>query len=818
MRSLWSGVSGMQAHQIAMDVEGNNIANVNTTGFKYSRANFADMLSQTPSIATAPQGELGGQNATQIGLGTTIDSTTRIFSQGTLKTTDNNKDLAIQGNGFFIVSPDGGKTDMYTRNGEFLFDRAGNYVNSSGYIVQGWTRDEETGAIDSTGPISNIVIKQGLTTPARATTTMNIKANLDSGNSIGARSIPIYSLDSYGLGRDSNGDGAIFGTEVHNENDLNSNQFYTNARNEQILTERGVDLAVLFNKDGNAVSLREGQGLWVSYANATTQPYSIGSPNAADIGKLPAGTALDITLNGVSIKSNAITSISDVANLINAQYNTTGVKAEISAGNQLTLINRNNSGTTAQSKNIHMVVNAGDGTGLSNIDVITAYQYVYTSTSTTPIHDTNDSVARKVNTTEDLRAAMQKDARYYVDYDGNGTIDNSAAIAASNATEALATGGLAAARAVLAAANPALQTTYDNAITAANNAATAAGIVLTETQRHLAGVKALNALSVDANDGATFTVNKQGQFQLENPADGVADKALYMSITGLTSQATGTDQAVNENVRLTTLMAPLEGSLSPSNAIRTSAEMVMSSHGSTIEIFDSLGSKHTVSVKWAKIGTTLDGGTEWNMVIQVPEPAEINFSGEGPANVITGSLRFDSKGTLSSYNPASFTFTANNGSASGQSVRLDFGLNNENGGLTSFDRDSSTEYVTQDGYEGGILQDVKIDETGTIIGAFSNGKSFGLAKVALATFTNNEGLVSEGGNMFSASANSGEPVVGAASMGSKGSIAAAKLEQSNVDLSRALTQLIVIQRGYQANSKTITTSDEMLNTLLQLKN
>ncbi|MGG7073734.1 flagellar hook protein FlgE [Campylobacter sp. 9BO] len=819
MRSLWSGVSGLQAHQIAMDVEGNNIANVNTTGFKYSRANFADMLSQNPSIATAPQGELGGQNATQIGLGTTIDSTTRIFSQGTLKTTDNNKDLAIQGNGFFIVSPDGGKTDLYTRNGEFLFDRAGNYVNSSGYIVQGWTRDEETGAIDSTGPIGNIVIKQGLTTPARATTMVNIKANLDSGNSIGSRSTPIYSLDSYNLGRDSNTDGAIFGTsEIHNENDKNSNQFYTNAKNEQILTERGVDLSVIFNKDGNAVALREGQGLWVSYANATTKPYSVGSGNAADIGKLRAGSVLDITLNGVAIKSNTITSISDVASLINAQYNTTGVRAEISAGNQLTLINRNNSGTTAQSKNVHLVKNAADNTGLESIDVVTAYQYVYTSTATTPIHDANDRVARKINTTEDLRAAMQKDARFYVDYDGDGSLETSQALAASNATDAFANGGLAAAKASLTAANPALEAAYTNAITVANNAATAAGIVLTEAQQHLAGVKALNAMSADANDGVTFTVNKQGQFQLENPADGVADQALYISITGLTSQATGTEQAVNENVRLTTIMASLEGSLSPSRAIRTSSEMVMSSHGSTIEIFDSLGSKHTVSVKWAKVGTTLDGGTEWNMVIQVPEPAEINFSGEGPANVITGSLRFDSKGALSSYNPASFTFTANNGSASGQSVRLDFGLNSENGGLTSFDRDSSTEYVTQDGYEGGILQDVKIDETGTIIGAFSNGKSFGLAKVALATFTNNEGLVAEGGNVFSASANSGEAVVGSAGMGSKGGVAAAKLEQSNVDLSRALTQLIVIQRGYQANSKTITTSDEMLNTLLQLKN
>lgn len=820
MRSLWSGVSGLQAHQIAMDVEGNNIANVNTTGYKYSRANFADMLSQTPSIATAPQGELGGQNATQIGLGTTIDSTTRIFSQGTLKTTDNNKDLAIQGNGFFVVSPDGGKTRYYTRNGEFLFDKAGNYVNSSGYIVQGWSRDEETGAIDSTGPIRNITIKEGLTTPARATSLINIKANLDSGNSIGSRSTPIYSLDSFNMGRDSDGNGAIIGSEVHNENDKNSNQFYTNAKNEQVLTERGVDLGVVFNETGNAVGLREGQGLWVSYANATTRPYSVGSAAAANIGQFNPPTQLNITLNGVAIQSapNAITSISDVAALINAQYNTTGVRAEISQGNQLTLINRNNSGTSANSKNVHLVVNANDGTGLASIDVVTAYQYVYTTTATTPIHAPNDKVARKINTTEDLRAAMQEDARNYVDYNGDGKIEaNASAVIQADLAQAEfnkvvppSAASTAAARAMLK--DPAFLTAYNNAY---NNAPAAS----TEAQKNALGIAAVKALAgVDTNEGVKVTVNKQGQFQLENPKSGDHDQALYMSITGLTSDANGNVQAVNENVRLTTIMSSLEGSLSPSQAIRTSSAMVMSSHGSTVEIHDSLGSKHTVSVKWSKVGTTADGGTEWNMIIQVPEPAEINFSGEGPSNVITGSLRFDSKGALASYNPAGFTFTANNGSASGQSVKLDFGLNQTNDGLTSFDRDSATEYVTQDGYEGGILKDTKIDETGTIIGAFSNGKSFGLAKVALASFTNNEGLVSEGGNVFSASANSGEAVIGVAGTGSKGGIAAAKLEQSNVDLSRALTQLIVIQRGYQANSKTISTSDEMLNTLLQLKN
>ena len=103
LKSLFSGVAGLQSHQVAMDIESNNIANVNTTGFKYSRANFSDLLAQTNSIATAPQGQLGGKNALQIGLGVTVASSTRLFTQGSIQNSDKNTDVAIQGDGFFII-------------------------------------------------------------------------------------------------------------------------------------------------------------------------------------------------------------------------------------------------------------------------------------------------------------------------------------------------------------------------------------------------------------------------------------------------------------------------------------------------------------------------------------------------------------------------------------------------------------------------------------------------------------------------------------------------------------------------------------------
>jgi flagellar hook protein FlgE len=175
-----------------MDVEGHNIANVNTVGFKYARANFGDMLSQTVKIATAPQGNMGGKNDLQVGLGSMITSTTRIFKQGSTQDTGKNTDLAIQGDGFFVVTADGGQTYKFTRNGDFNLDANGNLVDNNGMVVQGWRKeiqgsDESCGGendanlVDSTQPISNIEIQPGLKIPAKKTGNIQLKANLNGG-------------------------------------------------------------------------------------------------------------------------------------------------------------------------------------------------------------------------------------------------------------------------------------------------------------------------------------------------------------------------------------------------------------------------------------------------------------------------------------------------------------------------------------------------------------------------------------------------------------------------------------------------------------
>ncbi|WP_297433942.1 flagellar hook-basal body complex protein [Sulfurimonas sp.] len=578
LKSLFSGVSGLQSHQIAMDVEANNIANVNTVGFKYSRANFSDLLAQTRSIATAPQGKLGGKNPVQVGLGSTVSSMTRIFSQGSIQNSDKNTDVAIQGDGFFIISPDAGNTYKYTRDGDFKFDAGGNFVDNNGFIAQGWLRDTDTGKVDSTAPIKNINIAPGLTTPAHATDEVVLKANLNSGPHVKSFS-HAYKIDDNGNVTDSNDHVVPSG-----------------------------DLGVLFNSNGDAFALKKDQGI-------------------------------TLTVNG------------------------------------------------------------------------TDYDLQYD-----PADNSNDKFTTLKDLTDDIR----------------------------------------------------------DHITAASST-------------------------------AKVTVTDQGKIKIDNSTAGGSD--LDIKIKGYVDAANN----VTENPRFTTTMSALAAVLpNTTGSISFSQDINAATHSSSIDIFDSLGTKHTLRSSFRKVSAN-----KWSMTLTVPDPSEI--SATAPKNQQVGDITFNNDGSIAQYNPGSISFTANNGSKPFQTVKLSFGTPNKFDGMTSFDSDSATSGISQDGYTGGDLVGIRIDQSGTLIGSFSNGRSFGLAQIAMAKFTNNEGLSTEGGNVYIQTANSGDPIIGTAATAGRGFIQSSALEASNVDLSRALTQLIIIQRGFQANGKTITTSDQLLQTLIGLK-
>lgn len=842
MRSLWSGVSGLQAHQVAMDVEGNNISNVNTTGFKYSRADFGTMFSQTVKIATAPTDGRGGSNPLQIGLGVSVSSTTRIHSQGSVQTTDKNTDVAINGDGFFMVSDDGGLTRYLTRSGDFKLDAYGNFVNNAGFVVQGWNINWDDQTIDSSRTPQNIFIDPGMHIPAAKSTEVAIKANLNSGLNIGTSSRNLYALDSvHGWNTKTQ--------RAEDENDTGTTQFYTTSKNAVEVTEKGVDAGSLFNANGQGLNLREGQGIWVSYADAKFTTATAGAngvfnensqttqQNVIFWGNKDNAVNLDITLNGVNIQNANIRSLDEAIAYINtftAPTDTrdgTGVKAVKKAdGSGIEFVNDNADGTTDNMKNIDLVVKqtntagerfrvtwnqqnqnftaatvkangnsawiTGGTAGLTEerVQIITAHKYVYSSTPVNippmynpdggpgydPANQNNPGTAennyfqavqggllntdsRTFRTTEDLRELLQRDARYGVDYDGSGGFE------------------------------------IDGR---------------------------------DVNEGVKVVVTENGNFAISNPneipqrpgfvmpgAPGTQDNRTTHNMSFNITAYSNKQGTVSTNDAFTKIFKAFDGVLTVGGQIKESEQLKLSAFSAGLEIYDSLGSKHTLEVQFVKQSTTQDGGNEWQMIIRVPEPAEINTTGEGPTNIIVGTARFNNDGSLANYTPKTINFSPNNGAAPNQQIKLSFGTSGSNDGLVSSNSASTLTGQATDGYTSGNLKPdaIRVDDKGNILGEFTNGKTFAVAKIAMASVANNSGLEEIGGNLFKVTANSGNIVVGEAGTGGRGEMKTSALEMSNVDLSRSLTELIIIQRGYQANSKTISTSDQMLQTLIQLK-
>ena len=165
LRSLYSGISGLRAHQTMLDVTGNNIANVNTAGFKASSTQFQDTLSQMTQGAAGPQAETGGSNPAQIGLGVRVAGVSTNFAQGSSQSTGRATDMMISGDGFFVTSKGG--QQLFTRAGAFSPDAAGQLVSPDGGILQGWTA--VNGVVNTGGPVGDLALNANNLVPAVST-------------------------------------------------------------------------------------------------------------------------------------------------------------------------------------------------------------------------------------------------------------------------------------------------------------------------------------------------------------------------------------------------------------------------------------------------------------------------------------------------------------------------------------------------------------------------------------------------------------------------------------------------------------------------
>ncbi|WP_370557655.1 flagellar hook protein FlgE [Edwardsiella tarda] len=355
------------------------------------------------------------------------------------------------------------------------------------------------------------------------------------------------------------------------------------------------------------------------------------------------------------------------------------------------------------------------------------------------------------------------------------------------------------------------------------------------------------SVNQDFKDGTTTTTNRgldvaisgQGFFRMQDPngsvyytrngqfskdAKGFLTNAQGMYLTGY--PASGTPPTIQQGadpvpIQIPTGLMPAKSTTQGSMVLNlNSANKAIDSttikfdpnkvdtytYATSMTTYDSLGNVHNMNLYFVKQPATGDT-TSWNVysIDSAQSPAPTVF--DKP----TGTLTFDSNGTLTSGSPLKLDMAASNG-APAQKFTLDFtGTRQQNTG-----KDGVTS-KTQDGYKAGELTGYQINDDGTITGSYTNQQKQLLGQIVMANFAAPEGLVSEGNNVWSESAKSGQPIVGTSGTSGLGSLTSGAVEASNVDLSKQLVDMIVAQRNYQSNAQTIKTQDQILQTLVNLR-
>ena len=661
MGSLYAGVSGLRNHQLKMNVIGDNIANINTIGYKPGRINFQEALVQTYKGAGRPNAVSGGTNAVQIGLGMQVASIDNLFIQGGLETTGQITDLAIQGSGFFILGDNNGNR-FYTRAGAFGFDANSNLVDpATGMFVQGKMADR-SGTIPSLATIGNITLPFGQQDPARQTERVTLANNLDA-----SATDAIASLTTTG----NSGVASVAGTALDGVGGTHSIA---------IIGAQAVNASYTGTNVGN-----DGAGGFVGPLGATM---TLGSLGVTDF------TSFGFSVDGGPTQVIAgLTTTSTVTDVISSINQIVGLSAQLVGGE--IQVTRTKAGAPAD--------------------------YSFSSTA-----GVNDATGATPATTGNIVGVL---------FGLNGASLNSAGGAA---TTLQATDTFTPDRGYGAAAGP---TTSQ------------LGLVFDDNTGLVTGLSGLGGGGVEIKSSAGIT-------------------------------PTGANPLV----------------------ITTAPTL----HSTSMNIYDSQGGRHTMTVEFYKS--------------IVPNRWEWQASTIGSEQVIsgrTGFVQFNSDGSLNTFDyfggATSVMIDPLNG-ANQMRVQIDAGTIGEFNGLTSFASGSHTAAIIgQDGYGMGILQKVAIDESGGISGIFSNGVTRLLAQIMLADFTNQAGLRKAGRSYYQPSPNSGEAVAGVAGQTVAGSITSGALEASAVDIAQEFTSMITAQRGFQANARIITTSDNMLDELVNLK-
>ena len=921
--AMYSGVSGLNTLGSSMSVIGDNIANVNTIGFKASRAHFETLLAQNVS---------GAAGTSQIGRGVTMSSIDAMWTQGSFETTNEATDMAIGGNGFFMVrSPTTGM--YYTRAGHFQFDEDGYLVNPAGYRLQGWILDPSSPNPD--GTITDIQINATSSAP-NATENIDVAVNLNTASDFlesGALVESSVSTRSGFVFDDNANDTLVFSDDgVGTDFSIDMVTGLATSPLQEGVVYNGADVAQALEEALNSLGTYAGKvqtGYEVSYDQSDNTFTITNDSGGNDLVMRDSGLANDAFGLGVgsdiTIADGVSTTGSEVAFVITAENNAfqisvdgeASVAVQLSTGvytitdlrkeleEQVNLALGVTSGNervdvryddSANTRNRFQILSSERG--IDSAIELNAIANNFLSTisvadgaNATGLESNGYSIPGYVESKDSLNSGF-----YFNASNDDLVVDGVTVslVGTTVGTETFAYNTLYSGDEVAAFLSEALGADLDvtyNAVTdrfaIINNGAVAHDIswtdpdstaaqtlgfltatdVADETQpaggrwdsvsgvafNVITGVNdsldiIVNGNPVSANnsihvviDAGSYTgselaaeiesqinsfLNSEGETERVNVAYDESDEAVggKFTIASTTLGKELSSRLISETLHMD------DDTINYGQGFQVDAPDDTANYSTSLVVYDSLGNQHTVSIYFRKAHfNELDQRTTWEWFAYVPATSTASGVDEVQAR---GSLTFDQSGQLRSESDIEWLttttdsdgntidgagFNFGSGAEPQQEMDLGFGMGSDVNVSTQFATPSATIFQTQDGYGSGFLQTVSVDVDGVVTGNYSNGQVLYLARVALADFTNQWGLSREGGNLYAETRNSGQPTTGTAGSAGLGQIAPNSIEQSNVDLSTEFVNMIIQQRGFQANSRVITTTDDMLGELINLK-
>lgn len=803
-----TAITGLQASETTIDVAGNNVANSSTVGFKASNATFSAQFLQTLSLGSAPTAGNGGTNPRQVGLGTQVQAIIPDFTQGTLQISSNASDLAIQGDGFFIVSSSGNQ--FYTRNGLFQLNARNELVTANGEKLLGFGVDQDFQIQETT--LQSLVIPLGSAAVARSTQNVVLEGTLtptgDIADTPGIIQSRIFSDGSKGVPSD----------------------LATGSINAVLAASVPGSAPTAGNVGGGSVPT----GTYryrIVYVDANGQegppsteigPVSVTNPgqNAVQFANLPTPTGDFVTKRVYrSNEATAPFTYEFITELPGAQATYDDVAADpppaAPPGTPGTL----NTNTLDVGNYTYFVTWFNSSTNLeSRPTAIIGPQSVTTTGQRIRIEDIPqppggappeyDSVRiyRSLNDT-----ANQPSEHYLVTTLASGAttsyVDGASDAAIEVAANKIDLHGPPIGPGTLLSD----LVLYDGTsyVRPFRPGATFEEGVFTFQARK--GGRSLDAKEFDV--GANSTV--QDMLNFMEQAMGI-QSILSTEGGGLTFDNrlqfisnTGADNDLDITLSGLQFTTATFGTQQLNMQFNSTQEAVGQSTVADFVVYDSLGIPLNV-----RVTMTLEGRSGTQTTYRWYADSGDNDPASGVSiSVGTGTITFDGEGKfLTASNNAVAIDRANIPSVSPLEFQLDF---NQLSGLSA--ADSTLAATRQDGFPPGKLTSYIIGEDGTIRGVFDNGTERDLGQIMLARFANAEGLSQQGQNLFSVGVNSGLPVFGRPGEQGIGKVVAGAVELSNTDIGSNLIDLILASTQYRGNARVITAAQQLLDELLNLR-